>query len=76
MAPPGTAVTPPSLLVRLNPGAVVSGVVLEQDREATRALYGKDEDMRSILAGKVATPPLAKDFMDAIEAAINAASGR
>ena len=57
-------------------GAVVSGVVLEQDREATRALYGKDEDMRSILAGKVATPPLAKDFMDAIEAAINAASGR
>ena len=57
-------------------GAVVSGAVLEQDQEATRALYGKDHDAREILAGKVATPPLAQDFMDAIEDAVNAASGR
>lgn len=57
-------------------GAVVSGAVLEQDQEATRALYGKNEQMREILAGKVAVPPLATDFMEAIEAAINAASGR
>jgi SH3 domain-containing YSC84-like protein 1 len=57
-------------------GAVVSGAVVEQDQEATLALYGKHVDLRRILAGEVKTPPLAKDFSEAIEAAILAASGR
>jgi lipid-binding SYLF domain-containing protein len=57
-------------------GAVVSGVVVTQDQEATIALYGKQVDARQILAGEVKTPPLAKDFAEAIEAAITAASGR
>jgi lipid-binding SYLF domain-containing protein len=57
-------------------GAVVSGAVVEQDQEATLALYGKHVDLRRILAGQVKTPPLAKDFTEAIEAAILAASGR
>jgi len=57
-------------------GAVVSGAVVEQDEEATVALYGNHVDLRRILAGEVKTPPLAKDFAEAIEAAINTASGR
>jgi lipid-binding SYLF domain-containing protein len=57
-------------------GAVVSGAVVEQDQDATLALYGKHVDVRQILSGQVKTPPLAKDFADAIEAAITAASGR
>ena len=57
-------------------GAVVSGAVVAQDEQATLALYGKHVDIREILAGKVKTPPLAKDFSEAIEAAILAASGR
>jgi SH3 domain-containing YSC84-like protein 1 len=57
-------------------GAVVSGAVVQQDEEATLALYGKHVDLRRILSGEVSTPPLAKDFKEAIEVAINAASGR
>jgi lipid-binding SYLF domain-containing protein len=57
-------------------GAVVSGAVVEQDKKATLALYGKQLDLRQILTGKVETPPLAKDFQEALEAAILAASGR
>ena len=57
-------------------GAVVSGAVVEQDSEATLALYGKAVELRRILAGEVKTPPLAKDFAEATQAAINAASGR
>jgi hypothetical protein len=33
-------------------------------------------ELRQILSGEVKTPPLAKGFSDAIEAAINAAMGR
>jgi lipid-binding SYLF domain-containing protein len=57
-------------------GAVVSGAVVEQDQEATVALYGEPVDLRRILSGEVKTPPLAKAFADSIEAAIGAASGR
>ena len=57
-------------------GATVGGAVVEQDQEATVALYGKPIALRQILSGSVATPPLAKDFTEAIEAAIAAASGR
>jgi lipid-binding SYLF domain-containing protein len=57
-------------------GATVGGAVIEQDHEATVALYGKPMELRQILSGGVATPRLAKDFADAIETAIAAASGR
>ncbi len=57
-------------------GAVVSGAVVAQDKDATLALYGKQLDLRQILGGHVKTPPLANDFQEAIEAAILAASGR
>jgi SH3 domain-containing YSC84-like protein 1 len=57
-------------------GATVSGAVVEQDHEATVALYGKPVELRRILSGEVETPPLARDFADSIEAAISAASGR
>jgi lipid-binding SYLF domain-containing protein len=57
-------------------GAVVTGAVVEQDQEATAALYGEPIDLRRILSGEVKTPPLAKGFADSIEAAISAASGR
>jgi SH3 domain-containing YSC84-like protein 1 len=57
-------------------GAVVSGAVVEQDQEATLALYGKPIELRQILSGGVKTPPLARDFAEAIEGAISAAMGR
>jgi SH3 domain-containing YSC84-like protein 1 len=57
-------------------GAAVSGAVVEQDQEATIALYGKPVELRRILSGDVKTPPLANDFAESIEAAILAASGR
>ena len=57
-------------------GATVSGAVVEQDQEATVALYGKSVELRRLLSGEVEIPPLAKDLADSIEAAISAASGR
>jgi SH3 domain-containing YSC84-like protein 1 len=57
-------------------GATVNGAVVEQDQEATLALYDKPVELRRILSGEVKTPPLAQDFVDSIEAAISAASGR
>jgi SH3 domain-containing YSC84-like protein 1 len=57
-------------------GVAVSGAALEQDQEATVALYGEPVDLRRILSGEVKTPPLAKGFADSIEMAIAAASGR
>jgi SH3 domain-containing YSC84-like protein 1 len=57
-------------------GAAVGGAVVEQDQEATVALYGKPVELRQLLSGAVEIPPLAKDLADSIEAAISAASGR
>ena len=50
--------------------------VVQQDQEATVALYGKPIELRRILSGEVKTPPLATDFSESIETAINAAMGR
>jgi lipid-binding SYLF domain-containing protein len=49
---------------------------VEQDQEATVALYGKPVELRRLLSGEVEIPPLAKALADSIEAAISAASGR
>jgi lipid-binding SYLF domain-containing protein len=57
-------------------GAIVSGAVVEQDQDATLALYGKHEELRRILAGEVKTLPLARGFSEAIAATIAVASGR
>jgi lipid-binding SYLF domain-containing protein len=47
-------------------GAEVSGAVIEQDAEATRALYGTQLEFRALLNGEVPVPARAKQLMDAI----------
>jgi lipid-binding SYLF domain-containing protein len=50
-------------------GLTLEGAVIEKDDDSTTAVYGSNEPFRSILAGKVATPAVAKDFVHAISRA-------
>jgi hypothetical protein len=43
--------------------------VIEEDDDSTTAVYGNDEPFRSVLEGKVATPAVAKDFVQAVSRA-------
>jgi len=57
-------------------GAELSGVSLAPDDSATRALFGAAQDFSRILNGAVKVPPRARDFVEAIEAAIDIAMGQ
>jgi lipid-binding SYLF domain-containing protein len=57
-------------------GAELNGAVLDFDEASTETLYGSAQDFRRILSGEVKTPARARDFVDAIEAAIQIAGGR
>ena len=50
-------------------GLTLEGAVIEKDDDSTIAIYGSNEPFRSILAGKVATPSAAKDFVHAVSGA-------
>lgn len=50
-------------------GLTLEGAVIEPDKDSTEAVYGKDEPLRDVLTGKVATPPAAAPFVDAVAAA-------
>ncbi len=47
-------------------GASLEGAVIDQDKEATKALYGDNVSSRQVLTGAVPTPPSAKPFMQAV----------
>ena len=55
-------------------GLTLEGAVIEKDDDSTIAIYGSNEPFRSILAGKVATPSAAKDFVHAVSRAGHQAS--
>lgn len=57
-------------------GLEISGASLRADDAATTALYGSPQAFAGILSGEVKVPPRAKDFVEAIEAAIEFAMGR
>ncbi len=50
-------------------GLTLEGAVVEKDEDSTTAIYGSDQPFRSLLAGKVAAPAVAKDFMHALSRA-------
>jgi SH3 domain-containing YSC84-like protein 1 len=50
-------------------GLTLEGAVIEPDKDSTEAVYGQDEPFRDVLTGKVATPPVAAPFVEAVAAA-------
>ena len=50
-------------------GISLTGAVVQQDMDSTRAIYGKKLDQRTILSGSVAAPSSAASFMAAVHTA-------
>lgn len=50
-------------------GISLTGAVVQQDNDSTRAIYHKRLDQRTILSGSVATPASASSFMTAVHKA-------
>jgi len=55
-------------------GLTLEGAVIEQDNDATEAIYGKEVGFDRILRGKVATPAIAEPFKVALAAASSKAA--
>jgi SH3 domain-containing YSC84-like protein 1 len=47
-------------------GIALSGAVVQQDDDSTRAIYGRERSFRAILSGKVRAPKSTAGFMEAI----------
>lgn len=47
-------------------GLTLEGAVVEQDRDSTTAIYGRDVSFRHILTGRVASPSAAASFLEAV----------
>src|SRR6266700_3617263 len=47
-------------------GITLEGVVVQQDDDSTKAIYGKNVKFRNILSGRVSTPQSAEAFMKAV----------
>lgn len=48
-------------------GISLTGAVVQQDNDSTRAIYNKRISQRTILSGSVATPAVASSFMTAVK---------
>jgi SH3 domain-containing YSC84-like protein 1 len=48
-------------------GVTLNGAVVEQDGDATRAFYGRDESFRAILQGGVSAPSGSEPFLAAVK---------
>jgi lipid-binding SYLF domain-containing protein len=55
-------------------GVSLNGSVLSEDKDATKAFYGKELTSKELLAGQVQAPPDAKVFLSAVEQAKTVAS--
>jgi lipid-binding SYLF domain-containing protein len=51
-------------------GITFNGAVIKQDEDATRELYGRMVDFKSILTGSVPTPQAAESFVAAVRKAV------
>ena len=47
-------------------GISLTGAVVQQDNDSTRAIYGRKIAQRTILSGSIATPAVARSFMAAV----------
>ena len=47
-------------------GISLDGAVLEQDKDSTRAIYGRDRSFRAILGGKVPAPKSTRAFVHSV----------
>src|SRR5262245_4384953 len=47
-------------------GATINGSAIKQDKDSTRAFYGKEIDSKQLLAGTVPPPPEARDFLNTV----------
>lgn len=47
-------------------GITLEGAVVQQDNDSTESVYGHNASFRSVLHGKVATPDVAKEFINAV----------
>ena len=47
-------------------GITLEGAVVQQDNDSTESVYGHNASFKSVLHGKVATPDVAKEFMNAV----------
>jgi lipid-binding SYLF domain-containing protein len=47
-------------------GLTLSGANIRQDDDSTQAFYGKEYSFRTLLAGNVAPPPQARDFLASV----------
>jgi lipid-binding SYLF domain-containing protein len=50
-------------------GLTLEGAVVQQDDDSTIAIYNKKVPFRRVLSGKIATPEVAAEFMNAVSAA-------
>lgn len=50
-------------------GLTLEGAVVQEDKDSTRAIYGKQIEFSPILSGKVATPESAEPFLHAVKQA-------
>ncbi len=54
-------------------GLTLEGAVIQQDADSTTAVYGKDVAFKNVLLGKVATPEMAKPFVESVSKAASVA---
>lgn len=47
-------------------GITLEGAVVQQDSDSTTSVYGHNASFSAVLRGKVATPDIAKEFMNAV----------
>jgi lipid-binding SYLF domain-containing protein len=57
-------------------GASLNGAGIQQDKTATKQLYGRDVSFQQILEGDVHTPVIARNFVNAVSNAKESASAR
>jgi SH3 domain-containing YSC84-like protein 1 len=47
-------------------GLALEVPVVQQDSDSTESVYGRDVSFKAVLQGKVATPEIAREFMQAV----------
>ena len=62
----GSPLLPYSRSKGLFAGISLTGAVVQQDNDSTRAIYGRKIAQRTVLSGSVATPAVARSFMAAV----------
>jgi SH3 domain-containing YSC84-like protein 1 len=54
-------------------GLTLEGAVVQQDSDSTKSVYGSDVSFKYVLLGKVSTPEVAREFMNAVRETVHKA---